>query len=123
MEDETNEFLFLFTNKTAEVQCIEQLMGENQNKNCKIIEEQFQTTEKKFHIPRDCTQTLYSNQKLTFNLDTIASVLNFVYAEVKIFQAALYVFKSNLWNSVPSMLDKGLKTFLMPRELLIDVLN
>ena len=83
MQDETNEKFFLVTNEIAEVRRIEQLMAENQNKNWKIIEEQFQTIERNFHVLRDCTQILYSNQQLNFNLDTAASLLNLVYADVK----------------------------------------
>ena len=49
MEDETNEKFFLVTNEFAEIRHIEQLMAENQNKNWKIIEEQFQTIERNFH--------------------------------------------------------------------------
>ena len=78
MEDGTNEKFFLVTNEIAEIRHIEQLMAENQNKNWKIIEEQFQTIERNFHVLRDCTQILYSNQQLNFNLDTVASLLNLV---------------------------------------------
>ena len=93
MEDETNEKFFLVTNDIAEIRHIEQLMAENQNKNWKIIEEQFQTIEINFHVLRDCTQIFYCNQQLNFNLDTAASLLNLVYADVKSYKAALYAFK------------------------------
>ena len=93
MEDETIEKFFLVTNEIAEIRRIEQLMAENQNKNWKIIEEQFQTIEINFHVLRDCTQSLYSNQQLNFNLDTAASLLNLVFADVKSYKAALYAFK------------------------------
>ena len=123
MEDETNEKFFLVTKEIAEIRHIEQLMAENQNKNWKIIEEQFQTIERNFHVLRDCTQILYSNQQLNFNLDTVASLLNLVYAVVKSYKAALYAFKNNLLGSVPTLLDQRLTISLMPRESLLAVLN
>ena len=76
IQDKTNENFILVTNEIAEVRRIEQLIAENQIKNWKIMETQFQTIERNFLILRDCTQTLYSNQQLNFSLDTIASLLN-----------------------------------------------
>ena len=123
MEDRTNEQFFLVTNEIVEIRRIEQLMAEKQNKNWKIIEEQFQTIELNFHVLRDCTQILYSNQQLNLNLDSVSSLLNLVYADVKSYKAALYAFKNNLLDSVPTLLDQRLTISLMPRESLLVVLS
>ena len=69
MKDNLNKNFFLVTNEIAEFPRIEQLMTENQNKNTKTIDEQFQTTERFFQILSDCTQILYSNQQLNFDLE------------------------------------------------------
>ena len=123
MEDETNKKFFLVTNEIAEIRHIEQLMAENQNKNWKIIEDQFQTIERNFHVLRGGTQILYSNQQLNFNLETVASRLKLVYADVKSYKAALHAFKNNLLGSVPTLLHQRLTISLMPRESLLAVLN
>ena len=83
----------LVTNENAEIRRIEQLMAENQNKNWNIIEEPFSTIGRNFHILSDCKQTLYSKQQLIYNLDTVASLLNLVYAEVMSYKVVLYALK------------------------------
>ena len=107
MEDETNEKFFFVANETDENRRIKHLMAENQNKNLKSREAQFQTEERNFHVLRDCTQNLYSNQQLNFNLDTVASLLNMVYADVKSYKAGFYAFKAIFWVRCPHYWIRG----------------
>ena len=98
-------------------------MQENQNKNWKIVQQQFEIFQNNFHVLRDCTQMLFSNQQLNFNFDTAASLLNILYADVKSYRSALYAYSINLLNSIPILLDKRLPMSLVPRESLIAVLD
>ena len=72
---------------------------------------------------RDCTQTLFSNQQINFNFDTAASLLNVVYADIASYKTALYAFKTNVLNSIPTLLDKRLPMSLVPRESLLAVID
>ena len=62
IETSINEKFFAISNEVSEIRAIQQQTIENQNRNWKILEEQFATIQGNFHILRDCTQTLFSNQ-------------------------------------------------------------
>ena len=98
-------------------------MQENQNKNWKIVEQHFEIFQNNFHVLRDGTQILFSNQQFNFNFDTAASLLCTLYADVKSYRSALYAYSINLLNLIPILLDKRLPMSLVPRESLIAVLN
>ena len=98
-------------------------MQENQNKNWKIVQQQFEIFQNNFHVLRDCTQMLFSHQQLNFNFNTAASLLNVLYADVKSYRSALYAYSINLLNSIPILLDKRLPMSLVPRESLNAVLD
>ena len=66
------ETFFAILNELSEIRRVQQQTIENQNRNWKILEEQFATIEGNFHILRGCTQTLFSNQQINFNFDTAA---------------------------------------------------
>ena len=123
IESSSNEKFFTISNELSEIRAIQQQTIENQNKNWKIIEEQFATIQGNFHILRDCTQTLFSNQQINFNFDTAASLLNVVYADIASYKTALYAFKTNVLNSIPTLLDKRLPMSLVPRESLVAVID
>ena len=123
IESSSNEKFFTISNELSEIRAIQQQTIENQNKNWKIIEEQFATIQGNFHILRDCTQTLFSNQQINFNFDTAASLLNVVYADIASYKTALYAFKTNVLNSIPTLLDKRLPMSLVPRESLLAVID
>ena len=123
IESSSNENFFMISNELSEIRAIQQQTIENQNRNWKIIEKQFATIQRNFHILRDCTQTLFSNQQINFNFDTAASLLNVVYADIASYKTALYAFKTNVLNSIPTLLDQRLPTSLVPRESLLAVID
>ena len=98
-------------------------MIETQNKNWAIIEEQFKVFEGNFHILRDCTQMLFSNKQLNFNFDTAASLLSMLYAEVKSYRTALYTYRMNILNAIPTLLQQHLPMSLVPKESLLAILK
>ena len=98
-------------------------MIETQNKNWAIIEEQFKVFEGNFHILRDCTQMLFSNQQLNFNFDTAASLLSMLYTDVKSYRTALYTYRMNVLNAIPTLLQQHLPMSLVPKESLLDILK
>ena len=123
IETSSNEKFFAISNELSEIRAIQQQTIENQNRNWKILEEQFATIQGNFHILRDCTQTLFSNQQINFNFDTAASLLNVVYADITSYKAALYAFKTNVLNSIPTLLDQRLPMSLVPRESLLAIID
>ena len=123
VESGSNEKFFLISNEIAKVSEIQQEMQNNQNKNWKVVQDQFDIFEKNFHLLRDCTQMLFSNQQLSFNFDTVASLLSILYADIKSYRSALYAYSINLSNSIPILLDKRLAMSLVPRESLLAVLD
>ena len=68
-------------------------------------------------------KTLFSNQQINFNFDTAASLLNVIYADITSYKAALYAFKTNVLNSIPTLLDQRLPMSLVPRESLLSVID
>ena len=98
-------------------------MTETQNKNWSIIEEQFNVFEGNFHVLRDCTQMLFSNQQLNFNFDTAASLLSVLYADVKSYRTALYTDRMNVLNAIPTLLQQHLPMSLVPKESLLAILK
>ena len=123
VETSSNEKFFAISNELAEIKNIQKQTIENQNKNWKVVQEQFETIQGNFHILRDCTQTLFSNQQLNFNYDTASSLLAVLHADITTYKAALYAFKSNILNSIPTLLDKRLPMSLVPRESLLAVID
>ena len=104
IETSSIEKFFAMSNELSEIRAIQQQTIENQNRNWKKLEK-FATIIGNFHILRDCTQTLFSNQQINFNFDTAASLLNVIYADITSYKAALYAFKTNVLNSIPTLLD------------------
>ena len=64
-----------------------------------------------------------TQQKLNFNFDTAASLLLNLYADIKSYRAALYSFRVNVINAIPTSLDKRLPMSLVPRKSLIKTLD
>ena len=90
-EENTNEKFFMVSNELSEIRKAQKEMNENQAKNWKIMQEQFVVFEKNFHILRDCTQMLFSNQQLNFNFDTVSSLLSTLYADTKLQSSSICV--------------------------------
>ena len=123
IETSSNEKFFAISNELSEIRAIQQQTIENQNWNWKILEKQFATIQGNFHILRNCTQTLFSKQHFNFNFDTAASLLNVVYADITSYKTALYAFKTNVLNSIPTLLDQRLSMSLVPRKSLLAVID
>ena len=64
-----------------------------------------------------------TQQKLNFNFDTAASLLLTLYADIRSYRAALYSFRINVINAIPTLLDKRLPISLVPRKSLIKILD
>ena len=123
IKEETNDKFFMISNELADIRATQKQMSETQNKNWAIIEQQFQVIEDNLHILRDCNQMLFSNQQINFNFDTAASLLTLLYADVKSYRSALYAYRLNLLNSIPTLLQKHLPMSLVPRDSLMAILE
>ena len=123
MKTDTNNKFFLVGNKLQDIEKAQQQMTGTQNRNWDIIEEQFETINENFHIMRDCTQLLFSNQQLNFNFDTTASLLTLLYADVKSYRSAIYTYRMNVLNSIPILLQQHLPMSLVPKESLLAILK
>ena len=113
----------MISNELTDIRATQKQMSETQNKNWAIIEQQFQAIEDNLHILRDCNQKLFSNQQINFNFDTAASLLTLLYADVKSYRSALYAYRLNLLNSIPTLLQKHLPMSLVPRDSLMAILE
>ena len=123
IETSSNQKFFAISNELAEIKAIQEQIIENQNKIWKVIQAQFDAIQGNFHILRDCTQTLIANQQLNFNYDTASSLLAVIHADITSYKAALYAFKTNYLNSIPTLLDKRLPMSLVPREFLLAIID
>ena len=123
IKEETNDKFFMVSNELAEIREIQKQMSETQNKNWAVVEEQFDILETNVHILRNCDQMLYSNQQINFNFDTAAALLTLLYSDVKSYRAALYSYRLNLLNSIPTLLQKHLPMSLVPRDSLMAILD
>ena len=123
IKEETNDKFFMVSNELAEIREIQTQMSKTQNKNWAVVEEQFDILEYNIHILRDCDQMLYSNQQINYNFDSAAALLTLLYSDVKSYRAALYSYRLNLLNSIPTLLRKHLPMSLVPRELLMAILD
>ena len=95
----------MISNKLADTHATQKQISETQNKNWAIIEQQFQVFGDNIRTFRDCNQMLFSYQPINFNFDTAASLLTLIYADVKSYRSALYAYRLNLLNSIPTLLQ------------------
>ena len=123
MNTENNEKFFIVKNKLEEIEKNQKQMVETQNKNWEVLQRQFEIIDQNFHILRDCNQMLYTNQQLNFNYDTAASLLSLLYADVKAYRSALYTYRMNVLNSIPTLLQQHLPMSLVPKESLLAIVN
>ena len=98
-------------------------MLEIQNRNWKVIEEQFKVFEHNIHVLRDCDQLLFLRQQINFNYDTISSFLAITFANIKSYRGAIYTYRINRMNSIQPMLTKYLAMLLAPRQSLLTILD
>ena len=123
MQTTNDENFFVVSNKLAEIEEAQQQMTETQNNNWKIIEEQLQAINTSFHVLRDCTQMLFSNQQLNFNFNTTASLLSLLYSDVKSYRSAVYTYRMNILNLIPTLLQQHLPMSLVPKSSLSAILK
>ena len=119
----TDNRFFLVENELAALYSIQKEMAETQNKNWAIIQEQFDVFQHNFHILRDCTQLLFSNQQLNFNFDTLSSLLAMIHASVKSYRSALFAYRMNVLNAIPVLLRGHLPMSLIPMDSFLVILQ
>ena len=122
MNTVNNEKFFVVKNKLEDIENNQKQMEETQNKNWEIIERQFEIIDQNFHILRNCDQMLFSNQQLNFNYDTAASLLSLLFADIKAYRSALYTYRMNVLNAIPTMLQH-LPISLIPKKSLLAIVN
>ena len=114
---------FLVGKKLKEVEEAQQQMVETQNQNWQLIEEQFNAISMNFHILRDCTQMIFSNQQVNFNFDNMASILSLKYSDVKSYRSAIYTYRMNVLNAISTLLQQHLPISLVSNESLLAILQ
>ena len=114
---------FLVADELPKVYKVQNEMQENQNKNWKLVEEQFAIVDPNLNAIATCMEIQSTQQQLNFNFDTAASLLLTLYADIKSYRAALYSFRLNVINAIPTLLDKHLPISLVPRKSLIKILD
>ena len=119
----TDNRFFLVENELAALYSIQNEMAETQNKNWALIQGQFDAFQHNFHILRDCTQMLFSNQQLNFNFDTLSSLLAMIHASVKSYRSALFAYRMNVLNAIPVLLRGHLPMSLIPMNSLLVILQ
>ena len=120
---ENDAKFFNVRNKLAEIEEAQKQMTETLNKNWQVVKEQLKAIEKNFHILRDCTQLLFSNQRLNFNFDTTAPLMSLLYADVKIYRAAVYTYRTNILNSISTLREQHLPMSIVPKASLMAILQ
>ena len=120
---QSDEKFFLVADELAKVYKVRKEMQDNQNKNRKLVEEQFAIVDHNLNGIAACMEMQATQQQLNFNLYTAASLLLTLYADIKSYRAALYSFRINVINAIPTLLDKRHPIPLLPRKSLIKVLD
>ena len=120
---QTDEKIFLVSDELAKVYKVQNEMQENQNRNWKLDEEQFAIVDHNLNPIATCMEIKALQQQLNFNIDTAASLLLTLYADIKSYRAALYSFRINVINAIPTLLGKRLPISLVPRKRLIKILD
>ena len=62
---------------------------------------------------------LFSNRKVNFNFDTMASILSLLYFDVKSYRSAIYTHRMIVLNAIPTLLQQHLLMLLVPKESLL----
>ena len=119
---QTDEKFFLVADELAKVYKVQNEMQENQNRNWKLVEEQFAIVDHNLNAIATCIE-IQATQQLNFNFDTAASLLLTLYADIESYRTALYSFPISVINAIPTLLDKRLPISLVPRKSLIKILD
>ena len=90
---QTDEKFFLVADELAKVYKVQNEMQENQNRNWKLVEEQFAIVDYNLNGIATCMEMQATQQQPNVNFDTAASLLLTLYADIKSYRAALYSFR------------------------------
>ena len=123
LAENLDEKFFMVTSELNSIKQAKDEMIQIQNRNWEVIQEHFEVFKQNIHIRRDCDQLLFTRQQIHFNYDTVSSLLAITFANVKSYRSALYSYRINMLNSIPSLLNKFLPMSLVPRNLLIKILE
>ena len=86
---ETDEKFFLIADELTKVFKVQNEMRENQNRNWKLVEEQFAIVDHNLNELATCMEIQATQHRNKFNFDTAASLLLTLYADIKSYRAAL----------------------------------
>ena len=123
LRNEVNDKFFMVATELEALKSVQKEMLEVQNRNWRIIEEQFEVFQHNIHVLRDCDQLLFSRQQINFIYDTISSLLALTFANIKSYRGALYTYKINMMNSIQILLNNYLPMSLVPRQALLAILD
>ena len=73
ISSQTDEKFFLVADELAKVYKVQNEMQENQNRNWKLVEEQFAIVDHNLNALATCMEIQLSQQQLNFNFDTAKS--------------------------------------------------
>ena len=118
----TNDKFYIVSRELQSIYDVQNQMAEIQNANWHLISEQLETFRQDIHEMRNCDQLLFTRQQINFNFDTVASLLALFYSNIKAYSAALFAYRLNLLNSVPTLLNKYVPMSLLTRDSLERVL-
>ena len=90
---QTDEKFFLVADELAKVYKVQNEMQENQNRNWKLVEEQFAIVDYNLNGIATCMEMQATQQQPKVNFETAASLLLTLYADIKSYRAALYSFR------------------------------
>ena len=113
----------MVTSELASIKSVQKEMLEFQNRNWKILEENFEVFQDKIHVLRDCDQLLFSRQQINFNFDTISSLLAITFGNIKSYRGAFSTYRINIMNSNKPILNNYLPMSLVPRQSLLTFLE
>ena len=125
LRNDMNDKFFLVTSELAAIKSIQKETLELLKRNWQIIiiEEHFKVIQDIIHVLRGCDQLLFSRRLINFNYDTISSLLAITFANTKSFRGALYTDRFIMMNSIQPILNNYLPMWLVPRQLLLTILE
>ena len=88
---------------------------ETQNENWQKIEKRLEVFREKIHKMRNFGQFQYTRQ-VNFNFATLSSLLWPIYSNAKAYRAALFAFKMNIMNGIPSLPSKYVLKSRLPES-------
>ena len=118
----TDGNFFLVTNELAALNAIQTQVASTPNRNWVNIQKKWNKFEQNFHILRDCNQMLISNEQLSFNFDSLSSLLPMVHFGAKSFFLAFFSCRMNILNFFAILLQSHLHYSLIPVDSLLVIL-